>query len=543
MIDLNLKTTDFRFEVISDLCSHNPKKYIKNRHAMNALQLSKSQLLRLKKRFDGTPNSLQHRNIGKTRKAKFDNVTLDGIVQNVRDWNNTLREFGEGSLLYTHAHSRILDIFGVEMSYTYFRKMMINNGQLSSRSAPRETPDTTMHLASCRTYKAGEEWQADGTFNFKLKGDETSYCAHVIVDRATSVIISVWLDYQETTNGYLNAFKLGFEKYGYPLLITTDKRTSFMNSTRSKDTLSCLGRIFKELEIDTRLTSNPRSKNQVESKNAIVKNHVMKELVLDNVTTLEEANAALPKVIEKINRYLSNQMGEDTLHKAMPKDYDYKMAFSRFDVRKLDKQNCLSWQGNKYFLTDCVGKVYKPRGDKRVNVHICYDGSLFVSAGNKKFELVEAYRENLRTYETSEMASATRSIRLDHYTVTWKKKVYHFTDTSGVAVKFDIQEKVKIYYLYSNGKYTPQIADVAGTKYNVKLGRPQVTEDTYESKLMFTQDSTVRLNNAVYGLYSINNNEVTLEKDTTIIVEIKNGTPTSGILNNCKYNLLNISSC
>ena len=52
MNDLYLKATEFRFEVISDLCSSSSKVYTKNKDAMKALQLSKSQVLRLKKKFD-----------------------------------------------------------------------------------------------------------------------------------------------------------------------------------------------------------------------------------------------------------------------------------------------------------------------------------------------------------------------------------------------------------------------------------------------------------------------------------------------------------
>lgn len=140
-----------------------------------------------------------------------------------------------------------------------------------------------MHLKSKKKYKSGEEWQADGTFDFKLAGDETSYCAHVIVDRGSKLIIACYLDYQETTHGYLNCFKQAFEEYGYPQMITTNKRTSFENTSSGRDALTCLGKIFVSLDIAMRLTSNPRSKNSVEAKNAIIKTHVMSELALSGV--------------------------------------------------------------------------------------------------------------------------------------------------------------------------------------------------------------------------------------------------------------------
>ncbi|MFV0499475.1 MAG: hypothetical protein ACK5NF_05535, partial [Bacilli bacterium] len=130
-----------------------------------------------------------------------------------------------------------------------------------------------------------------------------------------------------------------------------------------------------------------------------------------------------------------------------------------------------------------------------------------------------------------------------NFTIMWKKKEYHFVDNTGAAHSFDWREDVKLYYTYKQGQYTAILAELKGDKYQVKLGQPQQIGDEYTTEYYYTTNSQVITKNAVYGLYSDTNLEVTLEKDSQILVEIKNGTPTSGILNYHKYKLINITSC
>ncbi len=62
-ININSYILEFRFTVISDLCSTEPDTYTTNRAAASALGICKRQVQRLKKKFDGTMESLLH---GKT---------------------------------------------------------------------------------------------------------------------------------------------------------------------------------------------------------------------------------------------------------------------------------------------------------------------------------------------------------------------------------------------------------------------------------------------------------------------------------------------
>lgn len=542
-ININNYLLEFRFTVISDLCSIEPKTYTTNRAAATALGICKRQVQRLKKQFDGTIASLLHGNIGQKRVRKFSANLLTSIVQTVKDWNSELQDLKLPQLYYTHAYFKIIKQYEVEMSYDYFRKLMKDNGVLSPGTYAVVTDTRGMHLKTARKYKAGEEWQADGTFDFKLAEDDTSYCAHVIVDRGSNVIIACYLDYQETTNGYLNCFKQGFKEYGYPIQIAADKRTSFANNKASNDALTCLGQIFDSLNISMRLTSNPRSKNHVEAKNAIIKRQVMSELALAGARTIEEANELLPDIIKRINECLSNKIEEDNVHRKLEENFNYELIFSRQIVRKLSKQNIISVEGKEYFLHDSEGNVYKPRVKKKVNVHTSYNGNTFAMVGNQRFDMVLAYRENLLNFDCKECSSISRKIRDDNYTIMWKKKEYHFTGNSGVAVKFDWKDDVVLYYTYYKGRYTAKLAEIKGTKYQVKLGPCERTEDEYETKIYKTTNSQVITKTGVYALYSNTNQEVTLETDADILVEIKNGTPTSGILKNKKYKLINITTC
>lgn len=92
-----------------------------------------------------------------------------------------------------------------------------------------------MHLPSTEKRVCGEEWQADGTFKFTINGGTEEYCFHLIVDSATNVMVAGYVDYEETTKGYLNAIKQGFEEYGILLGFATDKRGTVFKLRKKND--------------------------------------------------------------------------------------------------------------------------------------------------------------------------------------------------------------------------------------------------------------------------------------------------------------------
>ena len=279
---------EYRFEVIGKATKY--QEYT-NKQAADALGLCVRQIIRLKNKFDGSMESLKHGNYNNEHARRYSEELITKVVNLVQQLNQTLLDKGFKPINYHHALVNVLKTIKYDISYSSFVKMMHEHGILSHRSFATNLGNNAMHLPSASNQKVcGEEWQADGTFKFRINENAEEYCVHLIVDNATNVMIAAFVDYEETTVGYLNAMKKGFEKYGIPLGFATDKRGTFYNLNSKEDRLTTVTRILDDLNVSSRVTSNPRSKNKVEYKNAIVKDWVMKEIALRNLSTIEEVN-------------------------------------------------------------------------------------------------------------------------------------------------------------------------------------------------------------------------------------------------------------
>lgn len=145
------------------------------------------------------------------------------MVNFVKALNIQLANKGLSSLNYKHALSKVRKELKLNISYSSFVKFMRDHKILSHRSFAIDLGENTMHLASGNKRACGEEWQADGTLKFTINGNPQEYCFHLIVDSASNIMIAGYVDYEETTNGYLHAMKHGFDTYGIPLGFATDK--------------------------------------------------------------------------------------------------------------------------------------------------------------------------------------------------------------------------------------------------------------------------------------------------------------------------------
>lgn len=531
-----------RFDVISDLTSNHPLLYKTNKQAAAKLGISVRQVQRIKSQFDGSLDSLKHLNTLSNKHIKFSNTLLDDIIFTVRSWNRSLEDAGFNHLLYSHAYKKILDLFSISMSYTYFRNLCINNNITSSRIC-RNLTNNTFHLPSKvnQSLAHGFEWQADGTFDFTIISSNLSLCMHLIVDAASNTIISGFLDTQETTHGYLNAFKLAFEKYGIPMQAATDKRPSFSDNSLDDNRIVIMKEIFDDLGIALRLTSNPRSKNKVESKNFVVKDHIMKELALLNASTIEEANALLPDVIDKVNSYLSNQIDDDNnVLRDLPVDYDFDIKFSS-QYQRTTQANCsISLDNIKYVAVNAnTSKIVNYKRGAKITIYKNYKRELFVIRNNAKCMLIKATKENTSDFILENQKKIKRVITNDNYTVNFNKQKWHFINQDGVAQKFNKGDEVILYYKSVDGANTPLIAAINGANYKTCKGNVE-SDDKHEILTLTSHDSSVVINNNIYNFVDINRNIISF-KDCEVYVTVKNNIPTAAIMNSKMYKMINAS--
>lgn len=94
------------------------------------------------------------------------------------------------------------------------------------------------------------------------------------------------------------------EQYGKPIAFYSDKHSVFRVNQKSSQNnqITQFGRILKELNIDIIFANSPQAKGRVERANRTLQDRLIKEMRLEGIDSIAEANAWLPCFIEQFNQ-------------------------------------------------------------------------------------------------------------------------------------------------------------------------------------------------------------------------------------------------
>ena len=136
---------------------------------------------------------------------------------------------------------------------------------------------------------------------FKLKVVEYYYSGH---GDATGKLQHLRFCESESTFDYMISTRLYVEQHGKPLAFYSDKHSVFrVNQSSKKDTkITQFGRVLSTLNIDIIFANSPQAKGRVERANRTLQDRLIKEMRLEGISSIAEANAWLPYFIEQFNR-------------------------------------------------------------------------------------------------------------------------------------------------------------------------------------------------------------------------------------------------
>lgn len=156
-------------------------------------------------------------------------------------------------------------------------------------------------------------------------------------------------------------------------------------------------------------------------------------------------------------------------------------------------------------------------------------------SSNQKYELVVATKEAINDLNIVGHMKEKRILGAGNQFFQYKKKTYHLTDNNGVAISFEERKELEIFYSSVNNDITLKLAKVDSVPYQVKEGYPDKEQSEFEYELAFTRKSCINYKGINYELHDMNCNRAYIEKDSQIVLEIKNGVPITGTLNKYKY--------
>jgi len=270
---------------------------------------------------------------------------------------------------------------GLKISIETTRKLMIQNGVW----IPHKKKCPVIHQQRKRRARCGELVQIDGSPHawFEDRGDPCVLIS--FVDDATGQTYGRFFK-TETTRAYMITAWIYFSKYGRPLAFYSDKHSIFRVNRPGclkKDLITQFGRACKELEIDPICANSPQAKGRVERNNRTQQDRLIKELRLQGINTMEEANEYLDNVYwDKFNKQfaVSPESSKDAHRKLLPV-HNLKKILSYRQQGKLSKNLEVQCDNVIYQI---VQKTPSRRLQKaRVTIIKTIDGEVYIEHNGK----------------------------------------------------------------------------------------------------------------------------------------------------------------
>jgi hypothetical protein len=309
------------------------------------------------------------------RRGKASNHQLDaGLAQRALE---LLREhysdFGP-----TLAAEKLQQRHGLTLSKETVRKIMMKDGLWRTRDQRKAT------VRQLRPPRAnfGDLVQIDGSPHDWFEDRGPACTLLVFVDDATSNILQLYFATTESTASYFTATNRYIVQHGKPNAFYAD-RAAIFRSPSGAQIVTQFHRAVKELDIELICANSPEGKGRVERMNKTLQDRLVKELRLDGISTIDEANAWSGPFIKAQNeRFAVVARDGLNLHRPASAEEDLDVVLTWQDKRKVSARLSLQYEGATHVLRDtsmarqCMGKFAVVHKYRCGRIEIRYDGEV-----------------------------------------------------------------------------------------------------------------------------------------------------------------------
>ena len=285
-----------RYEIIKNLLV----KKIDGTEASTQLHLSVRQTKRLKvavKQFG--IKGIIHGNRGKKGNRQIDEKILKKTKEHLQEI------YHDFNPLLAQEHLR--DDCNIRLSKETVRQIMIKEKLWHAK----KKTNIKKHFWRERKNNYGEIEQFDGSYHNWLESRNEAVvgleqCLLLSVDDATGKITGAVLEYNEGVVPVFKFWKAYFEAKGLPHAIYLDKFSTYKvnhkNAIDNEELMTQFERAMNQLEVNVIHANSPQAKGRVEKMNGTLQRRLVKEMRLNKINTIGEANIYLQEVfIPKFN--------------------------------------------------------------------------------------------------------------------------------------------------------------------------------------------------------------------------------------------------
>ncbi len=270
--------------------------------AAEAMGLSERHVKRLKGEYKKNGiDALVHKNIGRSPAHALSEELRNRIIEL------------KCSTLFQKANfnhfKEILgrDRYGINLSYSTLHGILTSAGIKS----PKTRRPAKKHRRRKRKAYEGLMLQIDAS-PFDWFNDGQEYSLHGAIDDATGKIVALYMCKNECLQGYFEVMRLVISNNGIPVSLYADRHTIFLSpkdgklsieeqlqGVQVKDTQ--FGRAVKQLGITLIKARSAQAKGRIERLWETLQSRLPIEFALENITTIDAANAFLQQYIKEYN--------------------------------------------------------------------------------------------------------------------------------------------------------------------------------------------------------------------------------------------------
>jgi transposase len=211
------------------------------------------------------------------------------------------------------------------------------------------------------------------------------------IDDATGQVLFLHFRPTEDQIGYLLLLRTVAQRYGLPMAIYHDRHTILRSPKKAtleeelagQTPMSQLQRVMAALGIEAIAAYSPQAKGRIERLWRTLQDRLTKELRLQGITTLEQANAFLPGFIQRYNaRFAKAPQDPQSAWVPLPADLDTPYYFALRASRKVRADHCISFAGQTLQLLP--GPQDPSLVQQNVTVHVVPEGQIYVYHGQRR---------------------------------------------------------------------------------------------------------------------------------------------------------------
>jgi len=333
-----------KYDIINKLIC----KQIIESEAAKMIWLSIRQIRRIKKRvIEWWVEWIIHKSRWSPSNRKFSNEFNDSIISIVKDKYYDFKP--------TFASEKLLQNHSIKISKETLRNLMIKHKLWNPKT--RKLPNN--HYWRARKDNYWEMQQFDWSYHKWLEERNwwKEICLIASIDDATWEITEAKFDINEWTVAVNNFWIDYFNKNWLPLSIYLDKFSTYKINNPwacdNKDLMTQFQRSMNQVWVKLITAHSPQAKGRIERLFETLQDRLVKDMRLDNISSIDEANEYLKKYIPKYNKqFWKLPKNKTNLHKPLNwllKD-NLNQIFSIQTSRKINNDMTISYHGNIYLL-------------------------------------------------------------------------------------------------------------------------------------------------------------------------------------------------